>query len=164
MYYLRIYCVLSPSACRLGGSDDNFRDGMFELEMGNDIDELRNDERVKFILQLDDSDDNSSESGFSEVRHQLLLTPTLVSLLYVSESIPISTPDLFENSHTSLSNFIVTFHRHISLSHFIVTLHCHTSPSHFTVTLHCHTPQYCVITYSYWPFSQCIYCIVEIKC
>ena len=53
---------------RLGGSDGNFRDGMFELEMGNDIDALRNEERVKFILQLDDSDDNSSESGFSEVR------------------------------------------------------------------------------------------------
>lgn len=57
---------------RLGGSDDNFRDGMFEMEMGNDIDELRKDERVKFILQLDDSDDNSSESGFSEVDREEL--------------------------------------------------------------------------------------------
>ena len=42
---------------------------MFEMEIGNDIDELRNDDRVKFILQLSDSDDNSSESGFSEVSY-----------------------------------------------------------------------------------------------
>ena len=53
----------------LRGSNDNFRDGMFEMEIGNDIDELRNDDRVKFILQLSDSDDNSSESGFSEVSY-----------------------------------------------------------------------------------------------
>ena len=58
-----------PFFSSLRGSNDNFRDGMFEMEIGNDIDELRNDDRVKFILQLSDSDDNSSESGFSEVSY-----------------------------------------------------------------------------------------------
>ena len=62
-----------PFVFSLGGSNDNFRDGMFEMEIGNDIDELRNDDRVKFILQLSDSDDNSSESGFSEVSHGHLI-------------------------------------------------------------------------------------------
>ncbi len=43
--------------------------GIFGLEIGNDIDALKRDERVQYQLQNhhgDDSDGDSSESGFSE--------------------------------------------------------------------------------------------------
>lgn len=45
--------------------------GLFDLEIGNDIEELKNDENVQFHMGQfrdsdDDEDDVSSESGFSE--------------------------------------------------------------------------------------------------
>jgi len=39
---------------------------IIDLEMGNDIEELKQDESVKFMIANGDSDDESSESGFHE--------------------------------------------------------------------------------------------------
>lgn len=41
-------------------------DGIINLEMGNDIDELKRDVAVQFCLMQSDSDDESAESGFHE--------------------------------------------------------------------------------------------------
>ena len=48
-------------------SPDDLTGAMFDLEIGNDIEALKQDEKVQYQLsRQDDSDDDSSESGFSE--------------------------------------------------------------------------------------------------
>ena len=45
---------------------DTMAERFLEIEIGNDIDELRKDSKVQLKLVQSDSDDSSSESGFSE--------------------------------------------------------------------------------------------------